>query len=120
MSAADLVLADRRSALSRFLKARKATLPASVSNLAEQLIEAGYKVTAPRLAVIRAVTVQTGAFSVQELEQWLVAQGESPDIASIFRAVKLLCDLHLLQRIHGIDECHHYSALASARGLLTS
>jgi Fur family ferric uptake transcriptional regulator len=95
--------------MSRFLKARQASLPVAVTNLAEQLVAAGYKVTAPRLAVIQAVTAQTGSFSVQELEQWLVDHEESPGTASIFRAVKLLCDLQLLQRMHGIDECHRYS-----------
>jgi Fur family transcriptional regulator, ferric uptake regulator len=95
--------------MSRFLEARRPSLPAAVTNLAEQLAEAGYKVTGPRLAVIKAATAQPGAFSVQELEQWLVERGESPGIASIFRTVRLLCDLHLLQRIHGLDECHRYS-----------
>lgn len=95
--------------MSRYLDARRETLPAAVTNLAEQLTEAGYKVTGPRLAVLKAATAHSGAFSVHELEQWLIARGESPGIASIFRTVRLLCDLHLLQRIHGLDECHRYS-----------
>lgn len=95
--------------MSRYLDARRATLPAAVTGLAEQLTEAGYKVTGPRLAVLKAATAQQGAFSVQELEQWLVGRGDSPGIASIFRTVRLLCDLNLLQRIHGLDECHRYS-----------
>jgi Fur family ferric uptake transcriptional regulator len=95
--------------MSRYLDARRQTLSPAVTNLAEQLAEAGYKVTGPRLAVLQAVTAQSGAFSVQELEQWLFARDESPGIASIFRTVRLLCDLQLLQRIHGLDECHRYS-----------
>jgi Fur family ferric uptake transcriptional regulator len=95
--------------MSRYLDARRETLPAAVTDLAEQLTEAGYKVTGPRLAVLKAATAHSGAFSVQELEQWLTARGESPGIASIFRTVRLLCDLNLLQRIHGLDECHRYS-----------
>jgi Fur family transcriptional regulator, ferric uptake regulator len=95
--------------MSRYLKARQETLPVAVVELAEQLVEAGYKVTAPRLAVLRAVTALPGAFNVQQLEDWITQHGESPGIASIFRTVKLLCDLHLLQRIHGIEECHRYT-----------
>ncbi len=99
----------RSMLMSRYLKARQDSLPAAVTNLAEQLVEAGYKVTAPRLAVLKAATVQAGAFNVQEIENWLVQHGDSPGIASIFRTVKLLCDLNLLQRIHGLDDCHRYS-----------
>lgn len=104
-----------RAAMSRYLEARRETLSPAVTNLAEQLAEAGYKVTGPRLSVLRAATALPGAFGVQEIEQWLVARGESPGIASIFRTVRLLCDLHLLQRIHGLEECHRYS-LGSAHG----
>jgi Fur family ferric uptake transcriptional regulator len=98
--------------MSRLLKSRQDTLPPAVTDLAEQLVEAGYKVTQPRLAVLKAATAHNGAFSVHELEQWLIARGESPGIASIFRTVRLLCDINLLQRIHGLDECHRYSLSA--------
>ncbi|PDW04869.1 Fur family transcriptional regulator [Candidatus Viridilinea mediisalina] len=95
--------------MSRLLNARREELPAAVTSLAEQLVAAGYKVTRPRLAVLQAATALPGAFSVQELEQWLIERGESPGIASIFRTVRLLCELHILERIHGLDECHRYS-----------
>ncbi|MCG8347361.1 MAG: transcriptional repressor [Chloroflexales bacterium] len=101
-----------RSVMSRYLESRREALPPAVANLAEQLAEAGYKVTGPRLAVLKAATAHQGAFSVHELEQWLTARGESPGIASIFRTVRLLSDLNLLQRIHGLDECHRYSLSA--------
>lgn len=95
--------------MSRFLDARREILPPAVTDLAEQLAEAGYKVTGPRLAVLKAATAHGGAFSVQEIERWLNEREESPGIASIFRTIRLLCDLNLLQRIHGLDECHRYS-----------
>lgn len=101
--------------MSRFLESRRTSLSTAVTSLAEQLAEAGYKVTGPRLAVLKAATAQPGAFSVQELEQWLVERDDSPGIASIFRTVRLLCDLHLLQRIHGLDECHRY-CIGAAHG----
>lgn len=95
--------------MSRFLEARRDTLSLAVADLADELAAAGYRVTGPRLAVLKAVTAQPGAFSVNDLEQWLARRDESPGLASIFRTVRLLCDLQLLQRIHGLDECHHYS-----------
>lgn len=95
--------------MSRYLDARRETLSPVVTNLAEQLALAGYKVTGPRLAVLKAIVALPSSFSVQQLEQWLTACDQSPGIASIFRTVRLLCDLNLLQRIHGLDECHRYS-----------
>ncbi len=65
--------------------------------------------TAPRPAVLEAATAHQGAFSVHELEQRLTARGESPGIASIFRTVRLLCDLNMLRRIHRLDERRRYS-----------
>lgn len=94
--------------MSRFLEERRHMLPTAVTDLAEQLAVAGYKVTRPRLAVLKAITALPGAFSVQEIEQWLVERNESPGIASIFRTIRLLCDLGMLQRIHGLDDCHRY------------
>ncbi|NJN17533.1 MAG: transcriptional repressor [Oscillochloris sp.] len=95
--------------MSRYLESRRETLPPAVADLAEHLAEAGYKVTGPRLAVLMAATAHQGAFSVHELEQWLNERGESPGIASIFRTIRLLGDLNLIQRIHGLDECHRYT-----------
>ncbi|MFQ3662693.1 MAG: Fur family transcriptional regulator [Chloroflexaceae bacterium] len=101
--------------MSRYLDARRAILPQAVTGLAEQLADAGYKVTGPRLAVLKAIVAHPGAFSVHELEQWLLDRGESPGIASIFRTVRLLSDLGLVQRIHGLEECHRYT-LGSGHG----
>jgi Fur family ferric uptake transcriptional regulator len=101
--------------MSRYLEARRESLAPAVTRLAEQLAGAGYRVTGPRLAVLKAATAHAGTFSVQELEGWLMARGESPGIASIFRTVRLLSDLGLLQRIHGLDECHRYT-LGSGHG----
>ncbi|WP_254151243.1 Fur family transcriptional regulator [Candidatus Chloroploca mongolica] len=95
--------------MSRLLKQQQALLPAPAHELAAQMAEAGYKVTQPRLAVLRAAVALDKAFTVHELEQWLLQRNESPGIASIFRTVKLLCDLELFQRIHGLEDCHRYS-----------
>jgi Fur family ferric uptake transcriptional regulator len=103
-----LLWSEKGDAMSRFLDERRHTLPPVVTALAEQLAAAGYKVTQPRLAVLKAITSLPGAFSVQEVEQWLIERHESPGIASIFRTIRLLCDLGMLQRIHGLDECHRY------------
>jgi Fur family transcriptional regulator, ferric uptake regulator len=84
-------------------------LPPAVERLANELGNRGHKLTRPRLAVLQAVSALGDSFTVNEIEQWLTHQGASPGIASIFRTVKLLTELDVLQRIHGLDDCHRYS-----------
>lgn len=95
--------------MTRFLKRRLSTLPPEVRAMAEQLVDSGYKVTEPRLAVLEGAVAHGGAFTALDLEQQLAAAGRSPGQASIFRALKLLVELGLFERIHGIDECHRYT-----------
>lgn len=95
--------------MSRFLKRRQGSLPAAVTSLAHRLVESGYKMTEPRLGVLEAAVAHGGAFAAADLEQWLAAHSRSPGEASIFRTLKLLTDLGLMQRIHGVDECHRYT-----------
>ncbi len=55
--------------MSRYLALRRAMLPTTVVDLAEQVAAAGYKVTGPRLAVLRAIAACTeNTFSVHELD----------------------------------------------------
>jgi Fur family ferric uptake transcriptional regulator len=103
--------------MSRYLALRRALLPPPVVDLAEQVAAAGYKVTGPRLAVLRAIAAWAKqTFSVHDLEQWLQTRGESPGVASIFRTVRLLCTLHLVERIHGLDDCHRYCLTGERHG----
>ena len=95
--------------MSRFLKRRQELLPEQVTSLAQQLIDAGYKVTEPRLGVLEAAIEHGGAFTAADLERWLAGRDRSPGEASIFRTLKLLTDLGMMQRIHGLDECHRYT-----------
>jgi Fur family ferric uptake transcriptional regulator len=95
--------------MTRLLKRRQATLAPEVVTLTEALVAAGYKVTEPRLAVLKAAVACDGAFTAVDLEQWLAHAARSPGQVSIFRTLKLLTALGLLQRIHGVDECHRYT-----------
>ncbi|MEN9933746.1 MAG: hypothetical protein RLZZ387_325 [Chloroflexota bacterium] len=95
--------------MARLLKRQEAVLPAEAHALVQQLIAAGYKVTRPRLAVLAAAVEQGSSFTAADIERRLAEQGESPGEASIFRTLKLLTDLGLMQRIHGVDDCHRYA-----------
>ncbi len=89
--------------------AKNPSLTPDVKRLAQYMSAQGYKVTQPRLAVLQAVLGLGGSFSVNDLEQYLIQQQQSPGQASIFRTVKMLTEIGLLQRIHGLEDCHRYS-----------
>ncbi len=78
-------------------------------DLAQRLTDAGYKVTSPRLAVLQAALSHDGSFTAAEVERWLGTRAESPGEASIFRTLKLLTDIGVAERIHGVDDCHRYT-----------
>ncbi len=90
-------------------KMQQSALPQAVQALAGQLANAGYKVTTPRLSVLDAAVDHAGSFTAADIDRWLAIRDRSPGAASIFRTLKLLTELGLLQRIHGVEECHRYT-----------
>lgn len=82
--------------------------PEMVRNMLERLSAAGYKMTTPRLAVLMAASAYDGSFSASDLESTLNQNGTPLGDASLFRTLKLMTDIGVMQRIHGIDECHRY------------
>lgn len=69
---------------------------------------AGYKVTAPRIAVLQAIHAFDGVFSASDIEVALHDRGHPLGDASLFRTLKLYTDIGVLQRIHGTVDCHRY------------
>ena len=93
----------------RFLRQRENRLDRQTLSLAQALIKAGFKVTDPRLAVIEEIVSFNREFEINELAERLAQRPDfKPGIASVFRSVKLLNDLGLLQRVHSGDGCHRY------------
>jgi Fur family ferric uptake transcriptional regulator len=98
--------------MSRLLQRRAIELSDAGHALAERMAALGHRVTQPRLAVLDAAAALPASFTAAELEQWLVARQRSPGTASIFRTLKLLVEAGILERIHGVDECHRYTVSA--------
>ena len=93
----------------RFLRERENRLDRQTLRLAQALIKAGFKVTDPRLAVIEEIVNFNREFEITELAKRFEARSDfKPGIASVFRTVKLLAELGLLQRVHTGDGCHRY------------
>ncbi len=93
----------------RFLREREGRLDRQTLWLAQALIQAGFKVTNPRLAIIEQIVNFKHEFEITELAEHMErAKGPKPGQASVFRTVKLLAELGLLQRVHTGDGCHRY------------
>jgi Fur family transcriptional regulator, ferric uptake regulator len=80
----------------------------SVRDAIKRISAAGYKATSPRVAVLNAASTYIGAFTAAELAQTLADQGHPLGDASLFRTLKLYTDIGVMQRIHGLVECHRY------------
>lgn len=102
----------------RFLRERENRLDRQTLRLAQTLIGAGFKVTEPRLAVLEEIVRIGREFEIHELNERLEKRPDANlGIASIFRTIKLLTELGLLQRVHTThstgDSCqkhkHSYS-----------
>jgi Fur family ferric uptake transcriptional regulator len=85
-----------------------ASLTTRVASALQRISTAGYKLTAPRTAIIDAASTYQGSFSAAQLDTTLRERGQPLGDASLFRTLKLFTDIGVMQRIHGIDDCHRY------------
>lgn len=77
------------------------------AQLMRALEDAGYRLTEPRLQLIRAVADQSERpFTSEALYDELKKTGLGR--ATVFRTLKLLQDLGVLSRLHLFDGCQHY------------
>jgi Fur family ferric uptake transcriptional regulator len=80
------------------------------ARITERLADLGFRVTAPRRRVIRAVCRQSDPFSAEDLYEALRLAGSGVGRATVFRTLDLLVGLRLLDRIHRPDGSHCYVA----------
>ncbi len=80
----------------------------------ESLRQQGYRVTAPREAIVEALIGFQRAFSADDLLQHLRESDPSVGRATVFRTLDMLVGLGLLDRLHAADGCHSY-VLAHSR-----
>jgi Fur family ferric uptake transcriptional regulator len=99
-------------------------------HLQDRLAGAGYKVTMPRLAVLRQIAAEGRSFTATRLLESVMRA--SPDVgrATVFRTLDLLVELHLLQRVHteapgswsssyvlcGLGDAHHHHLVCTQCG----
>jgi len=86
-----------------------AELPAG----AEVLRGAGVRLTAARLAVLRALAGQSGSVSPQELYERGRKVYPPLGLVTVYRTLALLDGLGLVRRVHSEQDCHAYAAVGA-------
>jgi Fur family ferric uptake transcriptional regulator len=96
--------------------------------IAHALDRAGYRLTAPRLAVAELVESQDGHFTAADLASIARSRRLGISRATLFRALDLLTELQLLERVdlpdgeHAYVRCapaHHHHVICSRCGRAT-
>jgi Fur family ferric uptake transcriptional regulator len=72
----------------------------------EALEGGGYRMSAPRAAVVSALDELGCSVTAQEISDRLRERGQGVGVASIYRALQLLDDMRLVRRVDG--EHHHH------------
>jgi len=82
------------------------TLDQRIENWKTDLHQNGYRVTQPRLQVMRILADSEVPLTPQEIYQLSLGLDSPPGIASVYRTLEMLDDLGLIQQIHQPGGCH--------------
>ena len=83
------------------------------------LHQKGYRVTQPRLQVMRILTDSETPLTPQDIYHLTLELDSPPGIASVYRTLETLDELGLIQQIHQPGGCHAiYPALEGHKHLL--
>jgi Fur family transcriptional regulator, ferric uptake regulator len=108
------------------------TVPVSDgAHIVRALRLAGYQVTPPRAAVVRAVAAQPRPFTAGHLCAAVAALDPTVGRATVFRTLELLVDAGVLDRLHAVrgdasyvardpsepDQAHHYLVCSACDGV---
>lgn len=81
----------------------------SEEQILEQLNQAGYRITRPRQAVIRALLEDGAHARPAEVHARARQYYASVGLVTVYRTLDLLSDLGFVRRIHTEDGCHGYA-----------
>ena len=80
------------------------------NSIMQRLAENGYRLTSTRAAIANAIAARPAQFTARELVDELEPHGIGR--ATVFRALDLLVQIGLLERLHGEVSCHSYTYCA--------
>ncbi|MBN8690110.1 MAG: transcriptional repressor [Armatimonadetes bacterium] len=69
----------------------------------EKLREAGFRITKPRLLVVRALSESNRALGAYAIHELLVQQGDRTDVVSVYRTLSVLVELGLAHHLGIVD-----------------
>ncbi len=69
----------------------------------DRLREAGFRITMPRVQVIRALAASDRALSAHAIHEWVEQAGGRMDIVSVYRTLSTLVETHLVHHIGIVD-----------------
>jgi len=78
----------------------------TLSNWKKTLLQQGYRVTQPRLQVMKIVATSTVPLTPQDIYHMSLDLDSPPGIASVYRTLEMLDNLGLIQQIHRPGGCH--------------
>ncbi len=82
----------------------------SEEGIVEQLNRAGYRITRPRRAVIRAILEDERFSSPLQVHERARIHCPTVGLVTVYRTLDLLADLGFVRRIHTDNGCHGYAA----------
>ena len=83
-------------------------MPLDRDKLGAQLREQGYKLTRPRQAVLTALALSDGHLNPTQVYERARAVYPKIGLVTVYRALDLLTQLGLIQRVHLDEGCHSY------------
>ena len=90
-----------------------------VGHAREALEGGGYRVSAPRAAVVSALDELGCSVTAQEISDRLRDRGEGVGVASIYRALQLLDDMRLVRRVDVGEPVARYEPVTRTASTIT-
>ena len=81
----------------------------SENSIVQKLSKAGFRITQPRRAVIRALLEDQGYASPAEVQERARRYYPGIGLVTVYRTLDLLSELGFVRRIHTEDGCHSYA-----------
>jgi Fur family ferric uptake transcriptional regulator len=92
------------------------TMSTSTNQLTRELAMRGYKLTAPRRAVLDVVAGMGESLSPAEIYQRARRRYPRLGLVTVYRTLDILAEAGVLRRMHRDDGCHSYALAQAAHG----
>jgi Fur family ferric uptake transcriptional regulator len=86
--------------------------------MAHSLRQEGYRLTQPRLAILRVLQDNNESLNPEEVYRQSKAICPSLGLVTVYRTLDLLAELGLVRRVHSEQRCHSYATAGAERHYL--